>query len=130
MPFETVKTVSGSERKIRASVSYKKISTKKGGGLPRLVVGIPAIIADEITVRAGQRFVFQLGTGDDAGTARVAPAPNGDGIAPREVRGGLTFLFGVAPELGDDEEAKQFCKVEAVDGGFQIEVPEWLRQYG
>lgn len=130
MPFEVVKTVSGSEKRTRASLSYKAVKGKNGGGTaPRLTVGIPATIADGFRPRANQRFVFLLGTGDDAGRARIAPSSNGIGVEPRMIKGGVTFLFGVAPELGDEEVPKQFCKVTAVDGGFEIEVPDWLSQY-
>jgi len=129
MAFEILPTVSGAEKKVRASVSFRAAETKKGGGSPRLTVGIPATIAGSFNPKPDQLFAFHIGTDDDAGKGRIIPSNGSGGVSAKIIKGGVTFIFGRAPMLGPDEAEKEYVEVRAIDGGFEIDLPPWLNPY-
>ncbi len=127
MAFEILPTITGSEKKTLASVSYRR---KRGGSIPRLMIGIPTIIAGDFRPKKGQLYAFHIGTGDDAGKGRILPSnDSGMGAQAKMIKGGVTFAFGRAPMLGKDEADKEFVPARAIDGGFEIDLPPWLNPY-
>lgn len=64
-----------------------------------------------------------------ARAALCPPTALGGGVTARLIKGGVTFLFGMAPMLGKDEAAKEFVTVRSIKDGFEIDLPEWLNPY-
>lgn len=87
MPFEIIKTIKTGPRDGRASISYMQVQTEKAREgkshqLPHLTVGLPESLIGGWTGDDNTKYVFVLGTEDDAGKAQIRPSKNGDGVKP------------------------------------------------
>lgn len=125
MAFESIVTVPGSSPK-RGSISYKRNHRKKSGRAdPHLIVAIPKAIANG-SVQPGDCYQLQLGSGDDAGKARLVKDKYG--IIAHVLRGGVTIRFGYVPRLGHDAAEKEEIDVRPLaNGEFEFDVPRWFK---
>jgi hypothetical protein len=133
MPFAPLETVTKKLIEIRASISYMRRRMREGKNkrhpheyTPRLVIGIPKGVVTAPKKAAAQTYVFQIGSGNDAGKARLLPSDKG--IAPRDLKGGLVFRFGYVPMLGNNIADRELVEVKALaGGGFEIALPAWFK---
>ena len=136
MPFEIIKTIKTGPRDGRASISYMQMQTEKAREgkshqLPHLTVGLPESLIGGWTGDDNTKYVFVLGTDDDAGKAQIRPSKNGDGVKPKLLKGGASFRFGYAETFGRDNHVKEFVLAELVEDGdvIQFNCPEWMAQF-
>ena len=129
MPFDNLEFIAKAEKDSCASISYRRSSSKRGGGRPRLVIGLPRAVCDGAVIKPGQLFTLQLGTGDDAGKGRIVPTTSG-GVQCKLLKGGAVFRFGFVPMLGTDAAEKEFVAVRQLPkstGGFEVDLPAWFK---
>jgi hypothetical protein len=76
MPFEALETIARDARVPMASVSYERPwrKGKERAGLPVLIIAVPTTLAG---LCKRDRFRFEIGTGTDAGKARVCGLAKG-----------------------------------------------------
>lgn len=126
MPFETLETVTKENRPLMACISYCRHGKKKIGK-PRLTIVLPSVIAG---LSKKKRFVFQVGTGADAGMGQIAACGDKDkrGVEPTNLKHSLRFSFGYVPAFGDDAAAAEHVPVRKVDDDhFLITLPPWCK---
>jgi hypothetical protein len=131
MPFEPVEVVNKHNRPPQASISYERAERKTRKGLtksktPHLMISIPTTISG---VSKKKFFMLQLGTGEDAGKARISgrAAATKHTVERRDLMHATTFDFGFVPMLGDDAAAKEFVGVRKIsDDEFEIDLPKWF----
>lgn len=134
MPFDNLETITRDNMPPTALISYMPSRGRgtsggkvKEGSKPRLVITLPTTVCG--TAKA-DRWVLQLGSGNDAGKLRIkglpknSPAKQG-GVLPSEMKNCFKWNFGFVPKLGDDHfdgERKPVRKIS--DDEFEIDVPE------
>jgi hypothetical protein len=130
MPFEALETIARDTRVPMASVSYAR-SQRKGkvrAGLPVLIIAIPTTLAG---VCKRDRFRFEVGTGNDAGKARVcglAKGTVGTSAPGTMMKNALVIRFGEVPALGEDAAAKEQVHVRKIDDNqWEIDLPPWFK---
>ena len=80
----------------------------------------------DFKAKKDQPFTLSVGTGTDAGKARISPAVKG--VVPTHFLHGLVFRFGYVPMLGTDAAEKEFVAVKAIGkDGFEIDLPPWFK---
>lgn len=143
MPFEDLVTIANPPKDVLASISYRRNTFgKKPNPHPKLIIGIPAKFCPQSKStgpKKGEKaptaptvmWTFQVGTGDDAGLARIVPADVG--VQARALRGGaLAFRFGYVPALGKDAADKDYVPISNITTskgpGFEIKLPDWFKQ--
>lgn len=142
MPFEDLITVTkGLPKDKVASISYRKnVHGKKPNPHPKLIVGIPAKFCPQNKAAGPKKgkdapdatlWTFQVGTGVDAGIARIVPADVG--VHARILAGGaMAFRFGYVPILGKDGAEKEDISVRSIvtekGAGFEFTLPAWFKQ--
>lgn len=128
MPFEALETIPRDKHVPMASISYERPARGKNKLLPRLIVAIPTTLAG---MCKPVRFVIEIGTGADAGKARVTGVPKGvAGVTSpgTMMKNSLVIRFGEVPALGTDAAAKEACRVEKVqDHIWDITLPAWFK---
>lgn len=126
MPFEILETIPRDSRQPMASVSYERRGKKNA--LPQLIVAIPTTLAG---ICKRERFRFDIGTGADAGKARVsglAKGVPGTSAPGTMMKHSLVIRFGEVPALGDDAAAKEPCAVRKIDDNtWEIDLPPWFK---
>lgn len=144
MPFEDLITVAAAPKDAMASISYRRAEIgKKLNPHPKLIVGIPAKYcphnkastpgkkdAAKVGSMTPGLWSFMVGTGTDAGKARIMPSATG--VHGRILRAGsMAFRFGFVPMLGKDAADKEFVDVRTVMSdkgmGFEIDLPPWFK---
>lgn len=126
MPFDDLEFVAAPMKAVQASISYRRIGTRNGRSkMPKLIIGLPAAVLTGFKPKESQLFTLQVGSGADAGKARIVPAT--EGVKAMVRRGGATFRFGYVPMLGDDQAEKEFVAVKATKDGFEIVLPAWFK---
>lgn len=132
MGFEVLETVTKENAPVVATVSYSRFVRKDkrpaSGKLvyPRLLVTIPTVICG---ISKKKRFVFQLGSGNDGGKARISASGDKDkrGIEPVIMRNAYRFNFGYVPKFGMDAAAAEQVPVRRIDDDhFEIDLPAWF----
>ncbi len=134
MPFAPLETITRPLKEVKASISYMRFrregkkKKQEHEYTPRLVIGIPKAVVTAPKKMAAQSYVLQIGSGNDAGKARLLPAANGNGVTPRELKGALAFRFGYVPLLGDSVADREMVDVKALSGGgFELTLPAWFK---
>jgi hypothetical protein len=141
MPFQVLTSITTEAKAALASVSYAKPQGRGSNEArrPRLVVGVPGAAFEGLKFPAGQRFAFAMGSGKEAGRARIVMAAEGPTSVKRldgkgaKGKGGGVFRFVHVPALGQDAAAKEFVAFRVLDpkkeGGAIIEIdcPAWLK---
>lgn len=141
MPFDVLTSITSEAKAALVSVSYARPQGRGGDKArrPRLVIGVPGAVLEGLKIPADQRFVFAIGSGKDAGKARIVMAADGPASLRRIDRhgpkgnGGGVFRFGHVPALGTDAAVKEFVASRILDpkkeGGAVIEIdcPPWLK---
>lgn len=142
MPFEDLITVAAAPKDALASISYRRAEIgKKLNPHPKLIVGIPAKYCPHNKSSTPKKdaqvgkltpglWSFMVGTGTDAGKARIMPSATG--VHGRMLKAGaMAFRFGYVPMLGKDAAEKEFVEVRAVMSdkgqGFEIDLPPWFK---
>lgn len=131
MPFEILETVARDTRVAMASVSYERGKGRNGvirDRRPRLRVSIPTVFAG---LCKRDRFRIDVGTGADAGRARISGLAKGvpGASAPGTMmKNALVVRFGFVPMLGEDAAAKEFVPVRKLDDNtWEIDLPPWFK---
>lgn len=130
MPFETLETITRENRPPQATISYERFQRKDrvARGEPRLMVFIPTTLAG---LCKRDRFRFDLGTGIDAGRARIsglAKGVPGAGVAGSMMKNALRINFGFVPALGDEAAAGEKVNVRKIDDNtWEIDLPPWFK---
>lgn len=130
MPFEAIETQPRDSRPPMASLSYERPSRKgkERAGLPALIVSVPTTLAG---LCKRDRFRFEIGTGTDAGKARVcgiAKGVPGTSAPGTMMKNALVIRFGEVKALGDDAAAKEQCRVRKIDDNtWEIDLPPWFK---
>jgi hypothetical protein len=94
---------------------------------PRLAITIPTTICGGSKAEA---FRLHLGTGDDAGRARIKGAQLSDAkaVKPHQFLHAMTFKFGFVPSLGDEIADKERVPVRLINRDeFEIDLPAWWK---
>lgn len=128
MPFENIAFIAKPLKDVQASISYRKNTTKSGRSKnPVLVIGVPKTVCADFKAKKDETFTLSLGSGADAGKARIAPTTQG-GVLAKHLKGGLVFRFGYVPMLGDDSADKEFIAVKAIGKDtFELTLPAWFK---
>lgn len=126
MAFKILEIVAPPRRAPQASISYRRQKNGQNrAAKPRLRIGIPEAVAS--TCDKNVKFEFLIGSGPDAGKARIVKGATA-GVDPIKMNhGGLVFVFGYVPMLGDDAAEVERVPVKAVKDGFEIELPPWFK---
>jgi hypothetical protein len=132
MPFQPVEVVNKHNRPPQASISYERRErqTKKGitkAKLPTLLIAIPTTLSGQ---SKKEFWMLQLGTGDDAGKARIVGVAKGGKHASkaRDSLHAMTVDFGYVPMLGEDAAAKEYTAIRKIsDDEFEIDLPIWFK---
>ena len=128
MPFEALETIPKDRHVPMASISYERPARGNHNKLPRLIVAIPTTLAG---MCKPVRFVIEIGTGADAGKARVTGVSKevaGVTAPGTMMKNALVIRFGEVPALGPDAATKEPCKVEKVqDHIWDITLPAWFQ---
>lgn len=129
MPFEPLEFISKPLKDVQASISYRRNETKHGRSKnPVLIIGIPVTAARDFKAKKDQMFGLSIGSGPDAGKARILPQ-SAPGVLAKHLKGGLVFRIGYVPMLGTDTAEKEFVPVKALTGnGFEITLPPWFKK--
>jgi hypothetical protein len=127
MAFDTLETISRDSHAPMASISYDR--PKRGADkIPRLIVSVPTVLAG---LCKRDWFRFEIGTGQDAGRARVsgiAKGVPGSSAPGTMMKNALVIRFGRVPALGEDAAAKELCPVRKVDDNtWEIDLPPWFK---
>lgn len=130
MPFEQVPTVAKAPKATQCSISYMRLTHSDAKNdrpkrLPRLIIGIPRGILGNFKPNKDKLYELHVGTGKDAGKARIIPG--GAGVAPSTLKYCVVFRFGFVPMLGDEIADKEFINGRAIDGGYEIDLPAWFK---
>lgn len=130
MPFEVLATVTKPAKESRPSISYMRFKSTTDPDniskrLPKLIVGIPKGMISGFKPKKDELYEFHVGTGKDAGRARIIPGKNG--IAAIVLKNCVAFRFGFVPMLGDEIADKEFIDGHAIDGGFELALPAWFK---
>ena len=127
MPFEIVETETKDNMPPTALISYMRPKRKGGGEYdrskvkPRLTVTLPTVVCG---VAKSERFLFLLGSGTDAGKARIKGTKDKKGVKPSEFKSHLVMRFGHVPKFGDDIFDGERCAVRKInDEEYEIDVP-------
>lgn len=110
MAFKTLE-VARTRAKPLASISLRD---KGETGEPTCRVGLRMELLSEFLIKDKDRFLIQLGEGDDAGKLRMVRTKDAAGIAPRLLKGGAVFDLGHVPDLGG-VVAKTPARTEIID---------------
>lgn len=127
MPFEVLETIKKELKASRPSISYMRFVSErtKKKNMPKLIVGIPRAILGPFKPKAETLYEFHVGSGKDAGRARIVPGKNG--VAATTLKNFIAFRFGFVPALGDEIADKEFVDGRPIDGGFEIDLPAWFK---
>lgn len=130
MPFQAIETVTKTAKATQASISYMRVThadakRDRPRPLPRLIVGIPRGILGAFKPHKDKLYEFHVGTGKDAGKARIVLGVNG--VTPSVLKHFIAFRFGYVPMLGDEIADKEFVNGRAIDGGYEIDLPAWFK---
>lgn len=104
MAFHEIETVTKTNQPPTAKLTYMRPKVRgtgqsKPGTDPQLKVTIPTTICG--TAKA-EKYVLQLGSGDDLGKIRITGSNSDTAIKPRELMHAFVFSFGYVPRLGDE----------------------------
>jgi len=118
----------GRTEKTKGSLSYRRLKYKTGAKQkdPRLLISIPRSFTQGMKINKGDRYILMIGDGDDAGKARLLKSPNGEGSRVQVFSGCVSLRFGYVPMLGHDAAEKEEIDVRQVEGGFEIDLPQWF----
>lgn len=126
MAFDVVET----EGKLNVPTALISYERKKGGKTaqqhrrPMLMVTIPTTICGAAKEKTHE---FCVGTGSDAGKARVRPSKSAKAVKPTEFKNAFTWRFGYVPRLGTDAAAGDRVLVRKInDDEFEIDLPPWF----
>lgn len=128
MPFELLPTVLSQQRlSISGSISYKRNSRSKNRkSPPRLIICLPANLNNGSIIQH-DRVALLIGTGDDAGKAKLVKDKHGTARA-HLLRGGAALLrFGYVPMLGQDPAEHEVLEFRADGDGFEFDLPPWFK---
>lgn len=130
MPFEHLPTITKPAKESRPSISYMRFRTTKDPDnivkrLPKLIIGIPKGMISGFKPKKDELYEFHVGTGKDAGKARIVPGKNG--ISACMLKNAVAFRFGYVPMLGDEIADKEFVDGSAIEGGFELVLPAWFK---
>lgn len=130
MPYEFLQTVTKPAKESRPSISYMRFRSPKDPDnmkkrLPKLFIGIPKGMLSGFKPKQGELYEFYVGTGKDAGKARIVPGKAG--ISACVLKHAVAFRFGYVPMLGDEIADKEFVDGVAIDGGFELTLPAWFK---
>lgn len=131
MPFETLETVSRRLPRSSGSISYRRVRGSKGHRpQPRLIISIPKTLAADFKTRDGDTYALLLGSGDDAGKARIRRDAKGTGRCT-PLQHTFMFNFGFVPYLGTSAGDREPLQVRAITGkdgsGFEFDLPVWFK---
>lgn len=118
--------------KTQGSISYRRLKYKNGAKQrePRLLITIPRHFTGGMTIQKGDRFTLWIGDGEHSGKARLLRSENGEGSRVAIFSGAVSMRFGFVPMLGHDAADKEEIDVRQVEGGFEIDLPEWFAAKG
>jgi hypothetical protein len=124
MPFEVVETETKDNMPPTALISYMR-ARRKGGAeydrnkvKPRLTITVPT----SIFISKAERFLLLVGTGADAGKARIKATKDKKGVKPSEFKAHLILRFGHVPKLGDEIFDGERCAIRRVsDDEYEID---------
>ncbi|UGY15156.1 hypothetical protein HAP48_0042630 [Bradyrhizobium septentrionale] len=125
MAFEEIETVTKTNQPPMAKLTYMRPKVRgtgqsKPGTEPQLMVSIPTTVCG---AAKAERYVLQLGTGDDLGKIRITGSTSEAAIKPRELMHAFVFSFGYVPRLGDDMFDDERGVVRKIDDStFEIKV--------
>jgi hypothetical protein len=126
MPFELLPTVPTAQHATHGSISYKRNSRSRNKkSPPRLIICVPRSLNNG-SIERNDRISLLIGTGSDAGKAKLAKAK--DGALARVLRGGAILLrFGYVPMLGIDPAEREAIEVRPNGDGFEFDLPPWFK---
>jgi hypothetical protein len=136
MGFTVLPNIVGSKGnynvKTKGSLSYRRVKYKNGAKQrdPRLLITIPKAFTGGMDIKKGDHFVLLIGDGPDTGKARLIRSENGEGSRVAIFSGAVSMRFGFVPMLGHDAAEKEDVDVRQVEGGFEIDLPQWFAAKG
>jgi hypothetical protein len=127
MPFEELETETKANMPPMASLSYltgkRKDSKNKGIMKPKLIVSLPT----SIVISKCEKFVIQIGTGQDFGKLRIVGLQKGvpgKGVSPTDFKAHIMLRFGHVPCFGDEIwDGVQVPIVRVDDDIYDLTVP-------
>jgi len=125
MPFEVVETVTKENMPPTVLISYMRPKRKgkdaecdRGKVKPKLTMTVPT----SIFISKAETFLLLVGTGADAGKARIKASKDKKAIKPSEFKSHLIFRFGFVPKLGDEIFDGERCAIRRLtDDEYEID---------
>lgn len=123
MDFEKLTTII---RSGRAGMPASVTLTCQGGGRPACQIYLSAEFATAAKISAGEKFDLFIGTGDDAGAARLVRSDKGVLPARSIAKGGIKFFCGHIEQFPGEKREREFVMAEVIDADtIEVVLPSW-----